>query len=58
MRVGDKVKLKLGIHGARWGHRTAKIESFCPSIAKGAVYLDRVLRGNLYWNVSDLVKVK
>ena len=57
-KVGDKVKLKTGVKAARWGHRIAVIEAFCPSIAKGAVYLDRILRGDLYWNISDLTKVK
>lgn len=48
-RIGTRVALKED------RRKIAKIEQHCPSLADGAVYLDRPLDGLRYWNIYALV---
>lgn len=59
--VGTEVQLKRPsvsppmAGGAATGVPTARIDTFLPDLADGAVKLDAKLDGIAYWNTSDLV---
>jgi len=62
IREGDTVKLKATVKNhtcpkGRRNHRTAIVRARLDSFAKGALKMERDLRGCLYWNEEDVVKV-
>lgn len=53
LRIGHKVRVKLGRSHVRGRRGTARIEQLLSDI-DGGVRLDRMLAGFHYWNVEDL----